>query len=128
MLSFFLSGGIFMWVILVLALVVLGLTIKKAIDLFGSSRKENLNLEAGINAILFWGGISVVVGFFSHYYGIYLAMQAISRARDISPGIVAMGYGVSLISIISSLLVFLFSAIAWFTLRWRFKILTSQTN
>ena len=85
-------------------------------------------MESGIHAILFWGGLNVVVGYFAHYLGMFQAFQAIARASDISPSIVAQGYSVSLLTILFSLLIFLGSAIAWFVLRWRFKKLAVQAK
>jgi len=78
-------------------------------------------LESGINAIVFWGAISAIVGFFAHYLGVYYAMLAIQRANDISPAIVAYGSSMSLITILTGLTIFIFSAIIWFVLRWRYK-------
>ena len=119
--SFFMQGGFYMWFLLVFAGIILGLSIRKAIQLFGKKSADPHQLESGLNAILFWGGISLLVGFFAHFHGIYNAMLAISRAADISPAIVAAGYGISLITILSGMFIFILSLIIWFILRWRFN-------
>jgi biopolymer transport protein ExbB/TolQ len=85
-------------------------------------------LENGINSILFWGAMSVLIGFLGHYHGMYLAMQQISRASEISPAVIAEGYGVSLITVLFGLLILLFSALVWFVLRWRLKQVTSKQD
>ena len=77
--------------------------------------------EGGINAILFWGCFSVVLGIFAHFEGVYLAMQAMMKANDISPAIVAQGYAMSLITILSGLFLFMVSSVTWLILRWRYK-------
>ena len=120
----FMQGGIFMWFILIFAVVNLVLTIKKVIQLFGGTDSSPKQAESGINAILFWGSMSVVVGFYAHFLGLFFAMQAISQAGDVSPAIVAQGFGVSLIPVLFGLVVFLFSALVWFLFRWRLKKLT----
>lgn len=121
MIQFFREGGEMMWIFLVLALLILYLSIKKAIQLYNKDTLPKSVLETGINAIIFWGAIAAIIGFFAHYLGVYYAMIAISQANDISPAIVAYGYSMSLITILTGLTIFIFSAVIWFVLRWRFK-------
>ena len=124
MIQFFFMGGYMMWLLLLIAFVILILAVKKAIDLFVNKNLPSNKLETGINAILFWGAISALLGSFAHFHGVYLAMVEISQANDISPAIVAMGYGVSLISILTGLFKFIISAIIWFVFRWQYKKLS----
>ena len=126
MIHFFMSGGYMMWLLLILTIVILILAIKKSIELFTKDNLSTEQLESGVNAIVFWGVISALLGTFGHFHGMYLAMQAISHARDISPAIVAMGYGVSLITLLSGLFIFIISAIIWFVFRWQLKRLTKK--
>ena len=128
MITFFQDGGIFMWPLLIIALIIIYLTIRKTIDLFFTENQNRSKMKNGINAILFWGGFSIVLGVFSHFVGIYLAMQAIKAAGDISPGIVANGYSMSLISILSGLFIFMISAIIWLVLQWKYKKMISAAN
>ena len=118
MINFIQSGGIYMWLLLIIAIVILVLTITKGIQLY-AKKENNKQLENGVNAILFWGAFSLVLGFFAHFHGVYMAMQAIKAANDISPAIVAGGYAVSLITILTGLFLFMFSAIIWFLYRTR---------
>jgi len=120
MIHFFMSGGPMMWLLLLIALVVLVLFIKKAVQLFSGSTSPE-DADAGINAVIFWGSISAVLGFFAHFYGVYQAMQAIKMANDISPAIVAEGYAMSLVTILFGMFILLVSAIFWFILRWKYK-------
>jgi len=124
MISFFLRGGQFMWLMLILAIVIFGLTVMKVVEFISKRDADKLKLERGVNAIFFWGGISAVLGFFAHYLGVYYAMEAITAANDISPAIVAEGYAMSLITILTGLFIFLFSAVIWFGLRWWLKIIS----
>jgi biopolymer transport protein ExbB/TolQ len=77
----------------------------------------NIPQEKGINSILFWGGMCALLGFFSHYIGIYMAMQEIRKASDISPAVLAGGYQVSLIPILSGLFILTLASIIWYVLR-----------
>ena len=121
MINFFMSGGMNMWFLLIIAIVIIIISIRKAMQLYGKEELPKPVLETGINAIVFWGAIAAIIGFFSHYWGLYNAMQAIMRANDISPAIVAGGYAMSLITILSGLTIFICSMIIWFVLRWRLK-------
>jgi len=126
MIQFFNEGGPYMWILLLIALTIIGLSIKKSIDLFAKQTSDKIQLESGINAILFWGFISVIVGFFVHYMGVYEAMRAIAEASDISPAIVSYGYSMALISILTGLAIFGVSAVLWFFFRWRYKVKIAQ--
>lgn len=126
MFDFMHEGGDYMYFLLLFAIIVIGLAIKKVIDLFFKQNLSQLKMESGINAIVFWGGISFLVGFFAHFTGLYKAMQAIAEANDISPAIVAQGYGLSLITILTGMFIFIFSLLLWFILRWRIKKLSSN--
>ena len=128
MVNFFFSGGSMMWLFLIIALLILYLSVKKAIQLFGKNKLPGPVLENGINAIIFWGSISVILGFFAHYLGVYYAMQAIYRANDISPAIVAYGYSLSLVTILTGLVLFIVSAIIWFVFRWRYRKLSGRPS
>ena len=126
MLTLITQGGHHMYFLLLFAIIIIGLSIKKAIDLFGKQNLSQSQLESGINAIIFWGSLSLLIGFFSHFTGLYLAMQAIAEASDISPAVVASGYGISLISILVGMFIFIISVIVWFFFRWRIKKLRSD--
>ena len=121
MVNFFISGGQMMWLFLLIALLIIYLSLKKAFQLFSKQDLSKSVLENGINAIIFWGSISAVLGFFAHYLGVYYAMQAIYKANDISPAIVAHGYSLSLVTILTGLVLFIISAILWFIFRWRYR-------
>ena len=121
MINFIMEGGPFMMLLLILAIIIIVLSIRRIIELYVKKDLNRVKLESGINAIIFWGVISLVLGFFAHYLGLYNAMEAIMRANDISPAIVAEGYAVSLHTILAGLFIFLCSAIIWFALRWRYN-------
>jgi len=106
-----------MWLLMVFAVVVLVLAIRKSLSLFGRGGGDPPKSRDGLDGILFWGCISLLTGFLAHFTGIYQAMLAISRAGDISPAVVARGYAESLITVLSGLLICVVSALVWFLLR-----------
>lgn len=128
MVHFFISGGPFMWLLLLTGILILGITLKKVLVLYWKKEPTQPNLERGINAIIFWGGISVVLGFFAHFFGMYQAMIVISKAPEISSAVVAEGYAASLTTILFGLFIFLLSAIFWFLLRWKYHQLLLKSS
>ena len=119
MISFYIDGGIGMHFFLIIAVIIVYLTIKRVIELTGGQEIDPRQFSHSVNGILFWGVISVVLGFLWHYLGLYSAMGAISVARDISPAIAAKGYQVSLITILTGMVLFIISAVIWYILRCR---------
>jgi biopolymer transport protein ExbB/TolQ len=122
------AGGPLMWPLLIIGVAVLVIVAKKVNDLFIKEGLSNAQLEKGINAIIFWGAFSVVLGLFAHFMGVYQAMQAISQAPAISPAIVAGGYAVSIITILTGLIIFMISAVFWVVFRTRYKKLSTETK
>jgi biopolymer transport protein ExbB/TolQ len=127
MLTFFYQGGIFMWPLLAIAIIIIYLSVNLVIKLSAKDHPHHNKLKIDINTILFWGAISVVLGVFAHFSGVYLALEAIRRAHDVSPAIVAHGYALSLITVLSGLFIFLISALIWLALRWWYKKLSATT-
>ncbi len=121
MFSFFLRGGPFMWILLIITGLIIVLATKKAIELFGDKEIDIAQAENGINSIIFWGVFSIAVGYLAHFSGLYSAMSAIVSATEISPEIVTRGYRESIITILAGLYIFIFSAIIWFALKSRFN-------
>jgi len=126
MIEFFLRGGEFMWLLLLISLVIVTLTIKKIYELFVSKESNSEDLESGINAIIFWGAISALIGVLGQLSGIYAALAAIINASDISPQIVMMGFQMSFISTLTGFVILLCAALIWFFLRWRYKTLVKK--
>jgi biopolymer transport protein ExbB/TolQ len=122
MLTFFVRGGMYMWPLLIFAIIIVALAVKKFIDFSHSTAQEKIRLDIGTNAILFWGVLSLLLGIFAHFHGVYLAMMAIERANDISPAIVAEGYAMSLITVLSGLFILMVAGILWLVLRWRYNV------
>jgi biopolymer transport protein ExbB/TolQ len=139
MLRFFLQCGPYGWPLLILAIVNVVLIVRKAVQLFGgrgaaafssadAQDAMGATLESGLNAILFWGAISAVLGFLGQYSGIYKALQAIQGARAISPNVVAQGFAESFSTTLFGLTIFVFSAITWFVLYSRTQQLRRRTE
>jgi len=117
MIYLFQSGGGFMWLQGLIALIVLYLSGKYICAILLKPDAVDSTIDQRLNSLLFWGMFSTVLGFFAHYLGLYSAMRVIEASRDISPAIVAGGYSASLIVVITGLLLLLASMILWLLLR-----------
>ena len=126
MLNFIMAGGPFMWILVIIALANLYLAIKNSIILFKSSVEPSLQLTNSINAILFWGCTSAVIGVLAQFMGIYQALGAIIKAADISPQIVMMGFRISFNTTLAGLTILAISAIYWFALKSRYIALLER--
>lgn len=126
--DFIIRGGIFMYPLVIVAIAVIIIAVRKANDLYMKEGLSKQKLEKGINSILFWGAFSIVLGFFAHFMGVYNAMLAIQQAENISPAIVAGGYGMSLITILFGFVIFIVSLLLWGVFRARFNSLMVAEN
>ena len=119
--QFFMWLGPYKWPMIILSALVLFLIIKKAVELIlpGISEKQR---SSGINAILFWGAISMALGVFVQTVSLWAALQEIMRADDISPVIVMIGFYGSFCSTMLGTLTLIVAALAW----WLFRYVVSK--
>ncbi len=125
MLLYIKQMGPFGILMIIISIVIAALAIKKGIDLFGGRDRAAADLERGLHAILFWGIISSVLGVLGQISGIYNALNAIYRAKEIDPRIIYMGFAESFTTTLYGLWTLLLSAIVWFALFMRYKRLTA---
>ncbi|MCP4727625.1 MAG: MotA/TolQ/ExbB proton channel family protein [bacterium] len=123
--EFLYTGGPFMFILLLLLAVILILSIKMIIVLFVKKSRDHLSYEHTINSILFWGILSLLLGFLGKYAGLYKAMSTIILADDVSPGLLIAGYQQSLVSALAGLVIAILSFLFWFILKSRLKKLNS---
>lgn len=116
MIDAFLSGGIMMWPMLVVGLGVGWLTFRTALRL-RRGREAPEEARRGLQAILFWGAMAVILGVLGTVVGLVVMAQAIGLAGAVESHLVWSGVGVSLVTLVFGLLIFLFSAVCWFLLR-----------
>ncbi len=126
--TFILSCGPFGLVVVFLGLLILVLSVRKSMQMFGSRSCQPVELEQGLHAILFWGAISLVLGILGQCSGIYHAMGAISQATEISPQIILKGLGESYTSTIAGLVIFVFASVIWFALFTRYRKIVHQAK
>ncbi len=116
MMELFVQGGVFMYPLLAIAAVVLGLALWASFRVPATAGPDPL-LETGIDATLFWGGWALLVGLLGTFVGIYLAAGAIQRAGEVSASLAWGGIQVALITTLFGLTIFIVAALIWFGLR-----------
>ena len=121
MINFINQMGIFGKVLIVIALYILVQIVRKGIQLFGGKTADPLKLEKGLHSIIFWGAVSAVLGVLAQVTGIYNALNAIIRAREISPNVIARGFSESFTTTMFGLTVLIISAIVWYLYLGRFR-------
>lgn len=115
--TFFLLMGPYKWPLILLTVIVFVQCLIKFYHFF-VQKKPN---PKGLNDILFWGGITAIVGIVGQLSGIWVALNEMMKAQDISPQIVMIGYFSSFVSTQYGLMVLLFSALIWWGLRYKMQ-------
>lgn len=126
MFQFIAESGPFMVLLLIISVGLIILMIKKIVDIFVTKKELGTQDESSINAILFWGCISALLGILGQLTGLYLAIGAIAMAKDISPQIVLIGLKISFNTTLYGLWVLLLSSVVWFVLKVRFRKLAES--
>ncbi len=119
---YMMEGGLTMWFILLLAIVIAILTLVNAVRLF-LGRQADARTQSSVNAILFWSTVAVVLGWLGQWSGLYKGFVAIAQYGVANPSALILGFSESLISTIAGLTVFLVAAPCWFVLQARCRAL-----
>ena len=115
------QGGPFALVNLILGFVVIILALRSAVKLYIRKRQEQfLRLRNGINAILFWSGLMVVLAFLQSFWGAFTGISSIIESGSGDPKITFSLIADLLIIIMFSLPFFTVTSIVWFVFRNRY--------
>lgn len=117
MLNFVREGGVMMYPLLGVTLVMLVLAVRAWVRLRGGDVGQ-VTTGAGIDAVLFWGAYAAVLGVLGTLVGIAQAAGFIEAAPSISPAMIWGGIKVALWTTIYGLLVFAIALLLWFGLRY----------
>ena len=112
----FLSGGILMWPLLLIGVGILVIAARTA-RLLAHPEAHPAETDRRLQTILFWGGMSVVLGLLGTVVGVVEMAQYFVRAGSVHPPLVWRGLGVALVTLIFGLLILLASLLLWFGLR-----------
>lgn len=114
MMDWFMSGGVIMWPLLILALGVIGLAAREALLLQRADNRPRPATTAG--AILFWGGVALLVGALGAVVGIVIMARNVAVAGEVSSTLAWSGVGMSLVPLVFGIVIFLVAALLWLPL------------
>jgi len=122
MLRLVMSCGPMLWPMVVLTAVVLAMTLVCALRLLRGQVGQRD--RSSINAVLFWGVVTAVLGVLGQWMGLYKVTQVILRdgpRLGINPRAVGMGFAEALRTSILGVAILILSGVAWFLLQawWR---------
>jgi biopolymer transport protein ExbB/TolQ len=116
MVEAFLMGGKVMWPLTLIAAGILWLTARTAWRIH-QREHEAAETESSLQAILFWGSMSVVLGMLGTAIGWISATTAIGHAGGAEPALIWAGVGITLYSVTFGMLIFMTASLCWFVLR-----------
>jgi len=117
MIQAFRDGGVMMWPMLVIALGIAWTALRTWTRMHQDAASDDV--RRGTLSVLFWGGMAALLGLLGTVVGLVVAAQAIARAPEAPAGLIWSGVGVTLITLIFGLVIFLFASLAWFGLNTR---------
>lgn len=94
--------------------------------LFRPSATADLLTKAWLDAILFWGGFAMIAGVLGTLVGIVLAAQSVEQAGTVSTSLVWGGIKVALLTSVFGALILAISALLWFALQLRWRVLEAK--
>jgi len=112
----FLMGGKVMWPLALIAVGILWLTARTAWKI-SHVEDDAADAESTLQAILFWGAMSLVLGMLGTALGWISATRAIAQAGGAAPGLIWEGVGITLYSLTFGMVIFTIAALCWFVLR-----------
>ncbi len=118
--------GVMHWPLAFSAVTTLALTAWSAVRLFQPGAWADLRTKAFIDATLFWGGFAAITGVLGTLVGIVIASQAIEAAGQVSSSLVWGGIKVALLTSVVGVLILGISALAWFGLQLRWRLLEAD--
>ena len=111
--------------LVLIVFVLIGLFVFTTTVVLFRRKVDHAMVQSGLDAILFWGVISSVLGVLGQITGIYNALNAIIGATEINPRIIYMGFAESFTTTLYGLWTLLLSAIIWFVLFMRYRRITA---
>jgi biopolymer transport protein ExbB/TolQ len=116
MIDFFLKGGVVMWPLAAVGLGMLYLAARTARLLRRGDAAAD-DVQRGLQGVLFWGVMSVLLGALGTVGGIIVMTDAVAQAGGAEPGLIWGGVSLALTSLVFGLALFIAAAALWFALR-----------
>lgn len=109
-----------MLVLVLITLVILGIVLRTLWHLFIRGGTDGMVIQNGLDGLLFWGGLAVIIGILGSTIGYHKAMTALVNRGLANPVAIWIGSAEGLVSSIAGMLVLAGAGLCWFLLRWQF--------
>jgi hypothetical protein len=116
----FMEGGILMWPLVLIVLVVFGIVLRALWHLFVKGGNDAHAIQSCLDGLLFWGGFAVVIGVLGSAIGYNKGMTAVVNRGLANPVALWIGTAEGMVTSIAGLLVLIAAGSLWYVLRWRF--------
>ncbi len=113
----FLQGGILMFPLLLIVLVVFGIVIRTMWHLFVRGGSDSAAIQNCLDGLLFWGGFAVITGVIGSAVGYHKAMTVLAARGLVNPRALWIGTAEGMVSSIAGLLVLAAAGACWYVLR-----------
>jgi len=116
----FAEGGILMWPLLLVVLVLYAIVLRTLWHLFVRGGSNPTVIQSCLDGLLFWGGFSVIIGMLGSAIGYHKALTVVAARGVINPRALWIGSAEGMVSTIAGLLVLAGSGTCWYLLRWQY--------
>ena len=114
----FMSGGIMMWPIVLIGMVLLGICLRFLWLQYVRDGADPVGIQSCLDGLLFWGAFAVLIGVLGTAIGVNKSIGAIISRGLVNPGALWMGAAEAMVSTLFGLMVLVASGSAWFIFRW----------
>jgi hypothetical protein len=116
----FMQGGVMMYLLLLITLVLFGIVLRTLWHLFVRGGNDSFVIQNCLDGLLFWGGFAVIIGVLGSAIGYHKAMAAVVARGLANPRYVWIGSAEGLVSSIAGMLVLAGAGVCWYLLRWQY--------
>ena len=117
MMQLFMMGGVFMFPLTLIALALVPITIRLVWKLANNTLEAGRIGEISLQALPFWGVVSLLIGFLGQASGIYKGLGAIAEFGVVNPKAVYIGLRESMVTTLYGLEICIVAMFVWGMLR-----------
>ena len=124
----FMMGGYMMYPLTFTCIVIFALASYSTVQLFRPSAWADLRTKAFVDAILFWGGFASIIGVLGTLIGGVVTAQYVESAGGVSTALAWGAIKASLLTSSFGVLILAGSALGWFALQLRWRLLEASAT
>jgi len=113
---FVMGGSLFMSILTILLVIIVAVAVYFAVSIANGKAADKEGFRYQLRYIKSLGLFTMITGILGQMIGLFSAFIAIEAAGDISPGMIAGGLKISMITSLTGVVIFLISLTIWFLL------------